>query len=125
MAQVPWLRPKPGILPPSASELKLLHPGPEISLLWNSSMPSSDPQLKVVRDLITRALAGPLLPAQQQTILNLLKQDPKLVHHIGLQPDQLPALVEHTPVLAYEVLLCMLPNKKIHAYFQVGQLSDS
>lgn len=75
--------------------------------------------VQVVRDLISRALVGPLLPAQQQTILALLEQDPKLVHHIGLTPEQLPALVEHTPVLAYEVLLCLLPSKKIHAYFQV------
>lgn len=76
--------------------------------------------MQVVRDLVSRALLAPLLPAQQQTILTLLEQDPKLVHHIGLTPEQLPALVEHTPVLAYEVLLCMLPSKKIHAYFQVG-----
>jgi hypothetical protein len=39
----------------------------------------------------------------------------------GLSPQQLPALVEHTPMLAYELLLRLLRSRHINAYFQVRQ----
>jgi hypothetical protein len=42
----------------------------------------------------------------------------------GLSPEQLPALVEHTPMLAYELLLRLLRSRHIHAYFQVGPQSQ-
>ncbi len=74
---------------------------------------------QVVRDLVSKALRGPLLPAQQQQVLSLLNADPKLVHHIGLTPAQLPALVEFTPVIAYELLLKLMPSRHIGEYFQV------
>ena len=54
--------------------------------------------------MLARALRGPLLPAQQAAVLAELEADPLLVHHCGLSPRALPALVEHNPALAIEVL---------------------
>lgn len=116
---MPWIRPRPGLLPLAPFELKWLQPQPEVGLLWNSTLADDRNQLKVVQDLINRALSAPLLPVQQQAVLTQLEADPKLVHYIGLSPEQLPALVEHTPMLAYELLLRLLRSKHIHAYFQV------
>jgi len=73
----------------------------------------------VVRELVAKALKGPLLPAQQQQVLAELEANPKLVHALGLGADQLPALVENTPVIAYEVLLRLMRSRHIHRYFQV------
>ena len=69
---------------------------------------------------MSKALQGPLLPAQQQLVLVELAADPALVHQLGLTPQQLPALVENTPVLAYEVLLRLMASPDSEEYFQVG-----
>ena len=74
---------------------------------------------QVVRELVSKALLGPLMPAQQQQVLSELAADPLLVHHISLTPHQLPALVENTPVIAYEVLLKLMHSRHINDYFQV------
>jgi len=44
--------------------------------------------VQLVQDLVTRALAAPLLPAQQQCVLTALEQDPKLVYTLQLAPQQ-------------------------------------
>jgi hypothetical protein len=77
--------------------------------------------VQVVRELVSKALLGPLMPAQQQQVLSELAADPLLVHHISLTPHQLPSLVENTPVIAYEVLLKLMHSRHINDYFQVRQ----
>lgn len=76
--------------------------------------------LQVVVDLVRKALTAPLLPSQQQLVLAHLDADPQLVHTLQLQPQQLPALVENTPMLAYQLLLRMQGSRRIAAYHQVG-----
>jgi hypothetical protein len=63
-----------------------------------------------------------LLPSQQQALLALLDADPQLVHALQLQPQQLPLLVEHTPMLAYQILMRMSGSRQLAALQQVGQL---
>ncbi|KAJ9530886.1 hypothetical protein QJQ45_028820 [Haematococcus lacustris] len=58
-----------------------------------------------VKELVARALKGPLLPAQQQTVLEELERQPGLLRALALTPAHLPALVAHTPALAYELLV--------------------
>lgn len=67
-----------------------------------------------------KALSAPLLPSQQQAVLAHLDADPQLVHALRLQPQQLPVLVEHTPVLAYHILLRMLGSRQVVQLHQVG-----
>lgn len=76
--------------------------------------------LQVVGDLVSKALTAPLLPSQQQLVLAHLDADPQLVHTLQLQPQQLPALVENTPMLAYQLLLRMQGSRRIASYYQVG-----
>lgn len=67
----------------------------------------------------TLALPDPCLSRPSQQVLSELEANPKLVHSLGLSAEQLPALVEHTPVIAYEVLLRLMRSRHIHQYFQV------
>ena len=46
-------------------------------------------------------------------VLDALEADPKLVHRLGMAPRHLPALVEHTPVIAYELLLRLMQGPHI------------
>jgi hypothetical protein len=77
--------------------------------------------LQVVCDLVRKALTAPLLPSQQQLVLAHLDADPQLVHTLQLQPQQLPALVENTPMLAYQLLVRMQGSRRITSFYQVGQ----
>ena len=113
----PWLRPAPPVLAPFPGELKFLHPNLHTELLWDSelgedagpgSVEHGRGRAGTVRALLCKALQGPLLPAQQQQVLAELQADPKLIHHIHLTPKQLPALVENTPTLAYEMLVQLM-----------------
>lgn len=52
-----------------------------------------------------------------EQVLSALEAYPKLVHRIGIAPRHLPALVEHTPVIAYELLLRLMRGPHI----QVGR----
>lgn len=114
-----WHRPRPAALTPSFEELRWLQLPLGQELLWDCSMGQDPGRAQAVRELVTKALKGPLMPAQQQQVLAELESDPKLVHSLGLTAEQLPALVENTPVIAYEVLLRLMRSRQIHQYFQV------
>lgn len=58
-------------------------------------------------------------PTCNYQVLTELEANPKLVHSLGLSAEQLPALVENTPVIAYEVLLRLMRSRHINQYFQV------
>lgn len=114
-----WQRPAPGIMTTLSDELHWLSPDVHCDLLWDSSLGEDNTRLNTIRELVAKSMKGPLLPAQQQQVLNELENDPKLVYHIGLTPKHLPALVENTPVIAYEFLLKLMKSSQINKYFQV------
>ncbi|GBG61653.1 hypothetical protein CBR_g22449 [Chara braunii] len=115
----PWARPAPPILPPQDGEMVWLHPDTNHELLWDTSMCADTSRGAAVRDLMARALKGPLAHVQLQQVLAELDADPKLVYHCGLTPRRLPDLVENNPVIAVEVLLRLMHSSQITEYLSV------
>ncbi|KAF6175352.1 hypothetical protein GIB67_000376 [Kingdonia uniflora] len=101
-----WIRPLPPRLPYKMErQLLWLNVDNNHELLWDHGMCADTSRGAAVRDLMAKALKGPLAPAQQEQVLDELASDPKLVYHCGLTPKKLPDLVEHSPVIAVEVLI--------------------
>ncbi|GFY94213.1 hypothetical protein Acr_09g0006590 [Actinidia rufa] len=114
-----WIRPLPPRLPVQDGELAWLNPGNNHELLWDYGMCADTSRGAAVRDLIVKALKGPLAPAQQEQVLVELTNDPKLVYHCGLTPRKLPELVENNPLIAVEVLIKLMNSPEISEYFTV------
>ncbi|KNA03893.1 hypothetical protein SOVF_204790 [Spinacia oleracea] len=114
-----WVRPRPPRLPLQDGELVWLNPDNNHELLWDYGMCADTSRGAAVRDLIAKALKGPLAPAQQEQVLVELANDPKLVYHCGLTPRKLPELVENNPLIAVEVLIKLMNSPEISDYFTV------
>ncbi|PON35589.1 CCR4-NOT transcription complex subunit [Parasponia andersonii] len=114
-----WSRPLPPRLPVQDGELVWLNPDDNHELLWDYGMCVDTSRGTAVRDLITKALKGPLAPLQQEQVLLELASDPKLVYHCGLTPRKLPELVENNPLIAVEVLTKLINSPEIADYFTV------
>ncbi|KAF3444195.1 hypothetical protein FNV43_RR13885 [Rhamnella rubrinervis] len=114
-----WRRPCPPRLPVQDCELVWLNVGDNHELLWDHGMCVDTSRGTAVRDLITKALKGPLVPAQQEQVLLELANDPKLVYHCGLTPRKLPDLVENNPLIAVDVLTKLITSPDIPDYFTV------
>ncbi|KAL0380336.1 UNVERIFIED_CONTAM: CCR4-NOT transcription complex subunit [Sesamum angustifolium] len=114
-----WTRPFPPRLPVMDGELLWLNPDINHELLWDYGMCADTSRGAAVRDLIAKALKGPLVPMQQEQVLVELANDPKLVYHCGLTPKKLPDLVENNPMIAVEVLIKLVNSPEISEYFTV------
>ncbi|XP_057549973.1 uncharacterized protein LOC130828161 [Amaranthus tricolor] len=114
-----WIRPLPPRFPLQDGELVWLNPDNNHELLWDYGMCADTSRGAAVRDLISKALKGPLAPAQQEQVLVELANDPKLVYHCGLTPRKLPELVENNPLIAVEVLIKLMNSPEISDYFTV------
>ncbi|KAL5714688.1 hypothetical protein ACHQM5_016615 [Ranunculus cassubicifolius] len=113
-----WIRPFPPRLPIQDGELVWLNPANNHELLWDHSM-CADTSRGAIRDLISKALRGPLAPPQQEQVLVELANDPKLVYHCGMTPKKLPDLVEHNPLIAVQVLIKLMNSTEVTEYYTV------
>ncbi|KAH9602849.1 hypothetical protein KSS87_000678 [Heliosperma pusillum] len=90
-----WIRPLPPRLPVQDGELVWLNPDNNHELLWDYGMCADTSRGAAVRDLIAKALKGPLAPTQQEE------------------------LVENNPLIAVEVLIKLMNSPEISDYFTV------
>ncbi|KAI3796842.1 hypothetical protein L1987_39528 [Smallanthus sonchifolius] len=114
-----WTRPCPPRLPVLEGELVWVNPDNTHEPLWDLRMCADTSRGAAVRDLIVKALKGPLAPSQQEQVLLELTSDLKLVYHCGLTPRKLPELVENNPLIAVEVLIKLMNSSDISEYFMV------
>ncbi|PWA38790.1 hypothetical protein CTI12_AA565820 [Artemisia annua] len=114
-----WTRPCPPRLPVLEGELVWVNPNNTHEPLWDFGMCADTSRGTAVRDLIVKAMKGPLAPSQQEQVLLELTSDPKLVYHCGLNPRKLPELVENNPLIAVEVLIKLMNSPEISEYFTV------
>lgn len=116
----PFHRRAPPLLAPSQTEMHWINLNlGDAGVLWDHSMCADTSHTSEVRELMARAFRSPLIPAEQQQVLNELDSDPKFVYHCGLTPKRLPELVENNPLVAIEVLLKLMPSSQITEYFSV------
>ncbi|KAG8090943.1 hypothetical protein GUJ93_ZPchr0011g27302 [Zizania palustris] len=115
----PWIRPLPPRLEILEGELQWLNLDNNHELLWDGSMCADTSRGDAVRDLVGKACKGPLPPAQQEQVLVELANHWKLVYHCGMTPQKLPALVEHNPLIAVDVLSKLINSPDMDAYFDV------
>ncbi|CAM9344893.1 unnamed protein product [Ascophyllum nodosum] len=111
-----FMRPVPPLLPITDSEVMWINPDYAPGLLWDTSMGQDSSKGAQVRDVMVKAFNGPLLPIQQQQVLNELQADARLVYHCGLTPSKLPDLVENNPMIAIECLLKLMSSSQITEY---------
>lgn len=104
----PFTRLTPPVLPLQPGEVRWLHPELPHLLRWDKTMGQDQTTLQELQSLLKEALAGPLLPTQQQQVLKELEANKKLVLSLSLTPPSLPQLVEHNPAIAFEVLLRLI-----------------
>eukprot|EP01046_Picozoa_sp_COSAG06_P043790 COSAG06_NODE_5794_length_3271_cov_4.718991_1_plen_366_part_00 len=111
-----FVRPAPLVLEPSEDECLWLNPVGAHAVQWDYTMCGDNSRGAQVRELMSKAFKGPLVPAQQQQVLAELEAEAKLVYHCGLTPRRLPELVENNPLIAIDVLLKLMSSQQITDY---------
>ncbi|XP_023532661.1 CCR4-NOT transcription complex subunit 11-like [Cucurbita pepo subsp. pepo] len=114
-----WIRPPPPRLPTQNGELVWLNVDDDHELSWDHEICVDSSRGAAARDLIAKAVKGPLIPAEHEQAVEELENDPKLVYHCGLTPRKLPELVENNPLVAVEVLKKLINSPEIAEYFHV------
>jgi len=108
----------PPTMEPTDSEIFWINKELGASLLWDSNIyieKEDNSSIGQVRDLMTLALAGPLVPQQQQLLINSFRNDPRYIQCL-LTPQRLPELVESNPLVAIEFLLKLMGTSESKEY---------
>lgn len=100
----------------SDAELMWINPDYSPHLLWETGLCQDNSKGAEVRELMSKAFKGPLIPTQQQQVLAELEADSRLVYHCGLTPQKLPDLVENNPMIAIECLLKLMSSSQLNEY---------
>eukprot|EP00619_Florenciella_sp_RCC1007_P000028 CAMPEP_0205904018 /NCGR_PEP_ID=MMETSP1325-20131115/462_1 /ASSEMBLY_ACC=CAM_ASM_000708 /TAXON_ID=236786 /ORGANISM="Florenciella sp., Strain RCC1007" /LENGTH=449 /DNA_ID=CAMNT_0053269737 /DNA_START=74 /DNA_END=1423 /DNA_ORIENTATION=- len=111
-----FMRLPPPMLEVSDAELMWINPDYSPHLLWETGLCQDNSKGAEVRELMSKAFKGPLIPTQQQQVLAELEADSRLVYHCGLTPQKLPDLVENNPMIAIECLLKLMSSSQLNEY---------
>mmetsp|Transcript_84002 Transcript_84002/g.237801 ORF Transcript_84002/g.237801 Transcript_84002/m.237801 type:complete len:449 (+) Transcript_84002:230-1576(+) len=111
-----FMRLPPPRLEVSDAELMWINPDYSPHLLWETGLCQDNSKGAEVRELMSKAFKGPLIPTQQQQVLAELEADSRLVYHCGLTPQKLPDLVENNPMIAIECLLKLMSSSQLNEY---------
>lgn len=111
-----FVRPVPPLLDIGEGEVIWLNPVYSPGVVWDVTLGEDTSRGAEVRELMAKAFRGPLVPTQQQQVLQELEADPKMVYHCGLSPQKLPDLVENNPMIAIECLLKLMSSSQITEY---------
>ena len=141
-----FARPMPPLMQPLQEEICPVLPSITDSFLWDDSSEISPNQISLIQQQLAEAQCKPLQPMQhKQLILALVRslsmecalpgcavrmltcflvQDswPRIVHHIGCCPAQLPALVKHNNLIAVELLLKLISTNSPRVNAFLGAL---
>ncbi|CAH8512197.1 unnamed protein product [Schistosoma turkestanicum] len=82
---------------------------------WNSSMELVDMTVEL-RHLISAAMTSTLTQSQQQTVVQAIKDNPNIIHNIGITSEIVPNFVNRNPVIAIEVLQLLIISPKRDEY---------
>ncbi len=69
------------------------------------------------RRLLSKALKVPLTLSQLDQLGAIVKKVDTSIVAAGVAPNQYPELVEYNPVIAYDVLICLMSTNQITDYF--------
>jgi hypothetical protein len=119
--QVPMARPPPPLLPLLENELQWLDL-PELSaarFALDPALSSEDEATAGARTLLSLALTQQLSADQSNDLIDRLNANPGLVQRLSFQPDQLPDLVEHNPLVAIETLLHLMSADNVSEFLSV------
>lgn len=113
-----FVRIPPPFLPinTDSKELRWVDPEPLHEILWDPDMGIGDERGAELREIIARALKGPIAEALQKRVVTKLDADPKLVHSCDLTPQNLPDLVQNNSRLATKMLLKLANSKQLPQY---------
>ena len=106
----------PGDFGPLQGEIMWINPDNTPGTVWDDTMCSESNKGAEVRELMSKAFNGALSQAEKDTVKLELDSDAQLVHHSGLTPDKLPALVENNPTIAIDCLLKLMSSPQITEY---------
>ncbi|GAA55754.1 hypothetical protein CLF_108933, partial [Clonorchis sinensis] len=65
-----------------------------------------------LRTLLNKAMNSTLQQSDQQTIVQMISENPNLVHSLGINVENLPNLVNRNPVIAIEILAVLVDSPK-------------
>eukprot|EP00178_Gracilaria_changii_P000238 TRINITY_DN1023_c0_g2_i1.p1 TRINITY_DN1023_c0_g2~~TRINITY_DN1023_c0_g2_i1.p1 ORF type:complete len:455 (+),score=44.68 TRINITY_DN1023_c0_g2_i1:1339-2703(+) len=113
-----FIRIPPPILPIEldSKELRWIDPEPLHEIIWDPEMGMKGERGAELREIISKAIKSPILDTQLMKALQMLNDDPKLVHLCGITPQKLPELVNNNASLATEILLKLMSSTQMLKY---------
>eukprot|EP01096_Ripella_sp_DP13-Kostka_P005755 TRINITY_DN1996_c0_g1_i1.p1 TRINITY_DN1996_c0_g1~~TRINITY_DN1996_c0_g1_i1.p1 ORF type:complete len:409 (+),score=186.27 TRINITY_DN1996_c0_g1_i1:234-1460(+) len=117
--ELPYCRPPPPILEPSANEFVWLIPDEPREVMWDFSMAADQQTTSYFREMLHKATTKVLLKEETEQLTAFLNANEKFIFQCDLTPDKLPPLIEMNNEIALAVLLKLIHSPQIRDFFVV------